>query len=398
MSLYSRTITNMSMLLSSFRSHFFKQLACTSFSSIRGTASLASGSSSILFGSTKDYPSRNLTDFLNLSSVHAAFSTSSSNSESPTTGSYLSVDIQCRQDVADMLSEALLCFGATSTTMVEPDTCDSNDEVSIGSIFLVSQDVHQSITFAANSIGLKETPVYKVTTGYQSDWIENSRESFHPIEVKEGVWIIPEWITPPDLQATIITLNPGLAFGTGDHPTTKLCLLLLHDLIKGGETVLDYGTGSGILAIAALKFGAAKSVGFDIDPQAITAAHYNAVLNNIGPKNLELRLVPSNPNDTGSSREEWNWAMKSEEELDGNGIIDEKEKYDVVIGNILLNPLLDLADEIVSYAKPGGVVGLSGIILEQVSTVVDRYSNLLEGVTVSKIDDWACIRGTKRNA
>lgn len=90
--------------------------------------------------------------------------------------------------------------------------------------------------------------------------------------------------------------------------------------------------------------------------------------------------------------------MKSEEDIDGNGIIYEKEKYDVVIGNILLNPLLDLADEIVSYAKPGGVVGLSGIILEQVSTVVDRYSNLLEGVTVSKIDDWACIRGTKRNA
>lgn len=79
------------------------------------------------------------------------------------------------------------------------------------------------------------------------------QESFHPIEVTEGVWIIPEWITPPDLQATMITLNPGLAFGTGDHPTTKLCLWLLHDLIKGGETVLDYGTGSGILAIAALK-------------------------------------------------------------------------------------------------------------------------------------------------
>lgn len=90
----------MSMLLSSFRSHFFKQLACTSFSSIRGTATLASGSSSILFGSTKDYPSKKLTDFLNSSSVPAAFSTSSSNSESPTTGSYLSVDIQCRQDVA----------------------------------------------------------------------------------------------------------------------------------------------------------------------------------------------------------------------------------------------------------------------------------------------------------
>lgn len=80
------------------------------------------------------------------------------------------------------------------------------------------------------------------------------QESFSPVEVTEGIWIVPEWISPPNLQATtIINLNPGLAFGTGDHPTTKLCLLLLHDLIKGAETVLDYGTGSGILAIAALK-------------------------------------------------------------------------------------------------------------------------------------------------
>ncbi|KAI3753732.1 hypothetical protein L2E82_25793 [Cichorium intybus] len=387
----------MSMLLGSFRSHFFKQLSCTSFSSIRSTSSLTPGSNFMLFGSTKDYPSRKLLDFLKLSSVTAVFSTSS-DSETPTTGSYLSVDIQCRQDVADMLSEALLCFGATSTIMVEPETSNSSDEVSIGSIFLVSHDVHQSIALAANSIGLKETPVYKVTTGYQSDWIENSRESFHPIEVTEGLWIVPEWITPPNLEATIITLNPGLAFGTGDHPTTKLCLLQLHGLIKGGETVLDYGTGSGILAIAALKFGAVKSVGLDIDPQAITAARYNATLNNIGPEKLELRLVPSNPRNTSSSsRGEWNLAMKGNS-VEENDLVEVRETFDVVIGNILLNPLLDLADEIVSYAKPGGVVGLSGIILEQVPTVVDRYSNLLEGMIVSEIDDWACIRGTKKKA
>lgn len=394
---YSRTnlrrFYNMSMLLASFRSHFFKHLACTSFSTIPSTSKLTRGSTSMLIGSTRDYPSRKLTDFLNSNPITAALSTSSSSASEPsTTGSYLSVDIQCRQDVADMLSEALLCFGAVSTSMVEPDTCNSNDEISIGSIFTVNQDVHRSISQAADSIGLKETPVYKVTIGYQSDWIENSRESFHPIEVMEGLWIVPEWITPPDVEATIISLNPGLAFGTGDHPTTKLCLLLLHGLIKGGEKVLDYGTGSGILAIAALKFGAASSTGLDIDPQAITAARHNADLNNIAPDKLQLQLVPNNTDPL--STDQWQWAAKGNN-VDLNGV-EMISEYDVVVANILLNPLLDLADQIVSYAKPGAVVALSGIILDQVPTVVDRYSNLLEGMTVSEIDDWACISGTKR--
>ncbi|XP_024966440.1 uncharacterized protein LOC112506547 [Cynara cardunculus var. scolymus] len=386
----------MSMLLASFRSHFFKHLACTSFSSIRNTSTLTHGSTSMLIGSTRDYPSRKLTDFLNSNPITAAFSTSSSSvSETSTSGSYLTVDIQCRQDVADMLSEALLCFGAASTSMVEPDTCNSSDEISFSSIFTVNQDVHRSISQAADSIGLKETPVYKVTVGYQSDWIENSRDSFHPIEVTEGLWIVPEWITPPDLEATIISLNPGLAFGTGDHPTTKLCLLVLHGLIKGGEKVLDYGTGSGILAIAALKFGAASSAGLDIDPQAITAARHNADLNNIGPDKLQLQLVPNNTNPL--STDGWQWAAKANDvDLNGMEMIFEKATYDVVVANILLNPLLDLADEIVSYAKPAAVIALSGIILDQVPTVVDRYSNLLEGMTVSKIDDWACISGKRK--
>ncbi|KAL8205481.1 hypothetical protein R6Q57_009032 [Mikania cordata] len=385
----------MSVLLGSFRSHFFKHLSCISLSSARCTQNLTPGCVFQLIDSTKYHPSRNLKELLNSRSITASFSTSSSASETPTTGSYLSVNIQTRQDVADMLSEALLCFGAASTSVFEPESCESNDEISIVSIFSVSHDVHQSVALAADSIGLKETPVYKVTTGYQSDWIQNARESFHPVKVTEGFWIVPEWLTPPDTQATIISLNPGLAFGTGDHPTTKLCLLLLEGLMKGGETVLDYGTGSGILAIAALKLGAASAVGFDIDPQAITAARHNAALNDIEPDKLELQVVPSNI--SRISTDQWQWAMKDDGVPEHDvEIVTEKQKYDVVVANILLNPLLDLADHIVSYAKPGGVVGLSGIILEQVPTVVDRYANLLEGITVSEIDDWACIRGTKR--
>ncbi|KAH7861617.1 hypothetical protein Vadar_028472 [Vaccinium darrowii] len=304
---------------------------------------------------------------------------------------YFSVDIMCRKDVADMFSEALLCFGASSTSIDEQDNHE-NDEVCISSIFADCQDVDECISYAANSIGLNQRPSYKVIKGDQFDWIKKTQESFNPVEITEGLWVVPEWSTPPDLQATNIILNPGLAFGTGEHPTTKLCLLLLHNSVKGGELFLDYGTGSGILAIAAIKLGAALSVGLDVDPQAITSAQQNASLNNIKADKLRLHLVLSKtcPTvDEGTNRGE------ERQNSSVNGVT-ETEKYDVVIANILLNPLLDLADHIVSYAKPRAVVGVSGIISEQIPNIVARYSQLLEGISVSELDGWACVSGTKK--
>lgn len=293
-----------------------------------------------------------------------------------------------------MLSEALLCFGASSVTIDEQESYGDNDKIRISSIFTVSQDVKECISQAADSIGLREMPSYEVEMHDHTDWIKQTQESFHPVEVTDGLWIVPEWRKPPDVQAINIVLNPGLAFGTGEHPTTKLCLLLLQSLIKGGEYFLDYGTGSGILAIAALKFGADRSVGFDIDPLAITSARQNAALNNIGPDKLLLSLVPSKNDhafDSGFSHEDI-----GTQDLYNARIIAEMNKYDVIIANILLYPLLDLAEAIVSYAKPGAVVGISGIISEQVPCVVEHYSRFLEDIMVSEMDDWACIRGSKK--
>lgn len=384
-------------VLGSLRSHFFKHLSRTSYASIRHNHNLASCCRFSFNRSSKE-TSRSQCNYSKLSTITVAFSTTCSASETPTTGSstssYLSVSIRCRKDVADMLSEALLCFGASSTSMDEQDISQHKDEISISSIFSICHDVHHSISQAADSIGLKETPNYEVTMGYQLDWIKQYQESFQPVEVSEGLWIVPEWQTPPDLQATNIILNPGLAFGTGDHPTTKLCLLLLHGLIKGGEVFLDYGTGSGILAIAAIKFGAASSFGFDIDSQAITAACHNAALNNIGPEIMQLHLV-SGTNSSPITDEVASKCVEGHNPY-STEIIPGKEKCDVVIANILLNPLLDLADEIVAYAKPGAVVGVSGVISEQVPCVIERYSRLLEGITVSKMDDWACMSGRKK--
>ncbi|XP_047336994.1 ribosomal protein L11 methyltransferase [Impatiens glandulifera] len=288
--------------------------------------------------------------------------------------SYLSVNIRCRRDQLDSLSEALICFGASSISVDEQEKDEEDDdEVSFCCIFADSEeDVENCVSIAADSIGLKEIPKFEIIKGYHSDWIKQSQESFSPVEVTKGLWIVPKWITPPVPEAMNILLNPGLAFGTGEHPTTKLCLLFLQQFIKGGERFMDYGTGSGILAIAALKFGAAFSVGLDIDPEAITVANLNASTNKIASEKLKLQLVASSTTTCSIS-----------------------EKFDIVIANILLNPLLDLADDIVSYAKPGGVIALSGIIKEQVPGIVTRYSTFLEQITVSEIDDWALVKGIR---
>ncbi|KAJ8438259.1 hypothetical protein Cgig2_030624 [Carnegiea gigantea] len=295
----------------------------------------------------------------------------------------------------DPLSEALLCFGASSVSMDEYEEYENSDEVSLCSIFTGVGDVSTCISRAADSIGM-EMPDFELLKYNPYDWIKRTQmivyqtkntaiccglvadlefqlcgaeESFDPIEVIKGLWIVPEWKTPPDAHATNIILNPGLAFGTGEHATTKLCLLLLHETVKGGELFLDYGTGSGILSIAALKLGAALSVGVDIDPQAITAASQNAELNNIGPEKLKLLLVPTK-NGASSVNEE------AQEDLDaesaGDKVLTRKDQFDIVIANILLNPLLDLADEIVSHARAGATIGLSGIIHDQILPDLDE--------------------------
>ncbi|KAK7342773.1 hypothetical protein VNO80_25729 [Phaseolus coccineus] len=227
------------------------------------------------------------------------------------------------------------------------------------------------------------------------DGLAAEPESLHPVQVTEGLWVVPQWCTPPDVQATNIIVNPGLAFGTGDHATTKLCLLLLDGCIKGGEHILDYGTGTGILAIAALKFGAAFAVGVDIDSEAIASASQNASLNNIRPDKMQLHLITSKT--SSSSKDDSTFAvMESENTCDIQTVTTDNAKFDVVIANILLNPLMDLADQIISYAKPGAVVGLSGVLYEQVKYIIERYSPFLEDIEVSKMDDWACVSGRKK--
>ncbi|KAM0952185.1 putative S-adenosyl-L-methionine-dependent methyltransferase [Dioscorea sansibarensis] len=312
-------------------------------------------------------------------------------SDGASSSSYLSVLIHCPKVDAVVLSEALLCFGACSASVDELSSHDDLDEICITSIFMDGQDVHTCILQAVNSVGLKYMPTYDVTKVEQCDWATNIQENFHPIEVADGLWIVPSWRTPPILEATNIILNPGLAFGTGEHPTTKMCLLLLRHSIKGGEYFLDYGTGSGVLGIAAVKMGVALSVGIDIDPQAVTSSLQNMALNEIGSNRMSVHLVPNNvdsrPADETNSKDQAPYSLEL-----GN----EKGKFDIIIANILLNPLLELADHIVAFGKSGAIIGLSGILSEQVQQVKERYSEYLYHISVSEMDGWACLHGVKK--
>ncbi|KAI5083884.1 hypothetical protein GOP47_0000053 [Adiantum capillus-veneris] len=323
------------------------------------------------------------------SSSHASLvqACSTHNSSSyliPTT----SATVRCTGDIADGLMEALMSFGASSVSIEDGAPTDnavqenfegpvawSNErrklwnQCELIALFPPGHDVEECLALAFNSVGLKEKLTYRLSEVQHQNWEQQVKDLFQPLKISESLWIIPQWSSPPDSSATNIILDPGLAFGTGDHPTTQLCLRWLNNVMKGGEEILDYGTGSGILAIAALK-----AVGVDIDPMAISSATHNASLNGYGPDSLRLLNAPSSGNESIP-------------------VID--AKYDIVVANLLLNPLLLLSECLLSYTKPGGQLGLSGILKSQVDQVREAYGLHLDNMSVGIQDGWACLSGTK---
>lgn len=325
----------------------------------------------------------------------------------------LSVRIQCSGIIADQLSEALLCFGASSVSVEDASSGEPLEEgisydpvpwepqkrqfwsqSCVTALFSAEQDVGECLALAVDSIGLKEIPKYEIIEKEGHEWLQQVQDMFHPVQINDSVWIIPEWRTPPDPLATNIILDPGLAFGTGEHPTTKLCLSFICESINGGEHVLDYGTGSGILGIAALKMGAAKAVGIDTDPMAVQSAKHNATLNSFGPDKMGVYLVSDDGSNSLSSRTPSERIAEWPLETATSGTV--PAQYDIVVANILMNPLLQLAAHITGYVKPGGHVGLSGITIDQVTVVEQCYSQFLESILVSEADGWACIKGRKK--
>ncbi|HSH57337.1 MAG TPA: 50S ribosomal protein L11 methyltransferase [Halomonas sp.] len=205
------------------------------------------------------------------------------------------------------------------------------------------------------------------------DWEREWMEDFVPLQMGERLWIVPSWHTPPEPGAVNLHLDPGLAFGTGTHPTTALCLAWLDALAiceaLEGQTVLDIGTGSGILAIAALKLGARRAVGTDIDPQALTASRDNAERNGVQEQALQL-CYPEQ--------------------------LDDAETFPVVVANILAGPLVEMAPMIAGHVAPGGRLALSGILEGQAEQVLQAYreQGLLMDEPVTR-EGWVRLTGRR---
>ncbi|RJX65427.1 50S ribosomal protein L11 methyltransferase [Vibrio sinensis] len=209
---------------------------------------------------------------------------------------------------------------------------------------------------------------YKVEQLEDKDWEREWMDNFHPMKFGERLWICPSWREIPEPDAVNVMLDPGLAFGTGTHPTTALCLEWLEGLDLQGKTVIDFGCGSGILAIAAIKLGAAKVIGIDIDPQALTASKDNAERNGVADQ-LEVYLPQNQP---------------------------ENLLADVVVANILAGPLRDLSGVIKGLMKPNGLLAMSGVLDTQAEGVADFYREDLSLDPIVELKEWCRISGQKQ--
>ncbi len=295
---------------------------------------------------------------------------------------WLNLIVDSDADQAEALSDSLLDTGALSVELLDADA-DTPDEHAIfgepgeplpgiwkhnriSALFEENQDIGTILRRAADKIGLTQLPEYHIETVADNDWVRHTQSLFVPIPVSPRLWIVPTWRTPSDPDAINIMLDPGLAFGTGSHPTTRLCLRWLDNNLSAGETVLDYGCGSGILAIAAVKLGAASATGIDVDFQAVQSSRNNAIANKVTDIRFHL------PEDAPSG------------------------KYDLVVANILTNPLRMLAPLLANETRKGGRIVLSGILEKQTQDVMKIYEQWYEMNAPVFEEGWACLSGSKR--
>ncbi|QWD68535.1 50S ribosomal protein L11 methyltransferase [Polynucleobacter sp. VK25] len=306
--------------------------------------------------------------------------------------SYRELIFTVAAETAEPLGDALLELGALSVT-VEDDAAGGYDEnplygepglhpevqawdrSAVTALFNPGIDASGSATFIPELLAsLKEAGFHlsppQEKTVEEQDWVRLTQSQFAPIQIGERIWVVPSWHdAPSDPNAICLAVDPGLAFGTGSHPTTHLCLLWLEQQNHlQNQSLLDYGCGSGILAIAAAKLGCNPVIGTDIDPQAMVAARSNAEINN-----TTIRFVLPN---------------------EGAAELAAETKYDIVMANILANPLQVLAPALVNKMKVGGRIVLSGVLARQAEEVMETYSQWLKLSVWQESEGWVCLHGT----
>ena len=291
---------------------------------------------------------------------------------------------------AEALSDSLIEFGALSadihdaaigTKSEQPLFEDFNSPppkiwptVEITALFDMAVNVPTILQTVAKAIQLPYLPTYRLKHVEEEDWVRLTQAQFDPIHISGRLWVVPSWHQEPDPKAINLILDPGLAFGTGSHPTTQLCLGWLNENLRGGEDIIDYGCGSGILGIAALKLGAGQVLGIDIDPRAVESSRDNAKRNQCDRKKARFYTT----NFMASSDQKYSaWA-------------------DIVIANILANPLIMLAPILANATRDNGRVVLSGILKEQIKEVEYAYRQWFKMRIAKEKEGWVLLIGARR--
>jgi ribosomal protein L11 methyltransferase len=280
---------------------------------------------------------------------------------------------------AEALGDALEAEGAVSTDLADADAgtaaereilLEANEVAGpwercrLTALFGAGADISRALEAALAQSGASALAAASIDRLEDADWVALTQRQFEPIRAGARLWIVPTWHEPPRPDEVNIVLDPGAAFGTGSHPTTRMCLAWLEANVRAGDGVLDYGCGSGILGIAALKLGAARAAGLDIDPMALEAARYNSRRNGVA---LEV--------------------LDAQRELRGT--------FRIAVANILANPLRMLAPVIASHTEPQGLIALSGILAEQAADVVAAYAPWARLEVAAREGQWVLVAGRR---
>ncbi|MBD8541064.1 50S ribosomal protein L11 methyltransferase [Oxalobacteraceae sp. CFBP 8761] len=302
--------------------------------------------------------------------------------------SWTEVVIELAREHAEALSDALMEAGALSVSVEDADEGTEDEKPLFGEpgmepteaawdhsrvVALTDADADQLaiVTEAAQAINLPVVPAFTTRKVEDADWVRLTQSQFEPIHIGTNIWVVPSWHVAPDPNGLILELDPGLAFGTGSHPTTRLCMEWLEAHPAPGKSVLDYGCGSGILAMVAKKLGAQDVAGVDIDPQAIESARANAERNNVA---IDFYLPDT-------------FAASGNERHAGG-------KFDIVVANILSSPLKLMAPMLAGRVADGGSLVLSGVLARQADEVAAAYAPFIKLGVWAEQDGWVALHGT----
>jgi ribosomal protein L11 methyltransferase len=298
--------------------------------------------------------------------------------------SWIEIVIEVPRTHAEALSDALMDAGALSVSVEDADVGTDAEQPLFGEpgmepqeaawehsrmVALVDNDADAAALVAVASAACGITAgslTHAVRSVADQDWVRLTQSQFEPIHIGKNIWVVPSWHAAPDPEALVLELDPGLAFGTGSHPTTRLCMEWLEQHLPAGATVLDYGCGSGILAMVASKLGAAEVSGVDIDPQAIVSARENSQRN-------ACDIAYHLPEDFATA---------------GAG-----RQYTVVVANILSSPLKLMAPMLAGRVAAGGALVLSGVLARQAEEVCAAYAPFIGMRVAAERDGWVALCG-----